>query len=153
TIPAPYSGYVVIDNLISPQISWEVSGNKVSYFLKKKSESVCPLSQDVCPKSDMCVLCPNPGVANCPTGKYKDTAGNLYTTEGDCSCNNGITLFGSNSNVSGSLGAANPIAIVSQINNLNFSLDRSKLLICVANASPGFGPQYASREIDVWKDI
>ncbi|WP_432211916.1 DUF1566 domain-containing protein [Leptospira noguchii] len=139
TIPAPYSGYVMIDNVISPQISWEVSGNKVNYFLKKKSENAC-------------TACPNPGLDNCPTGKYKNAAGTLYPTEGDCSCNNGITLFGSNTNVSGNLGAVNPIAIVSQVDNLNFSLGQSKLLICVANAAASYGPQYASREVNIWKD-
>ncbi|EMJ91779.1 Lcl domain-containing protein [Leptospira kirschneri] len=151
TIPAPYSGYMMIDDVISPQISWEVSGNKVNYFLKRSSEPACNPGASSCPKGP-CVLCDSSNVDNCPTGKYKDTAGNLYSTEGDCSCNNGITLFGSNSNVSGNLGAANPIAIVSQVNNLNFSLGQSKLLICVANAAASYGPQYASREVNVWKD-
>lgn len=140
TTPVPYSSYLVIDNVTSPQISWEVSGNKVSYFLKKK-------------KNNACTQCSTPNVADCPVGKYKDTSGALYSNDGDCNCNNAIALIGSNTSASGTLAATNPISISSQIDNLNFALGQSKLLICVANAAANFGPQYASREISVWKDL
>ncbi|MCG6167180.1 DUF1566 domain-containing protein [Leptospira sp. FAT2] len=140
TNPALYYGSVVIDNATIPRFNWEVSGNKVSYTLLKKRTSAC--SQ-----------CTTAGVADCPVGKFKDTNGLLYSSAGDCNCNNGISLFGSNTNASGPLGATNPIQVPSDIDPLNFSLGKNTLMICVANAQANFGPQYASREILVWKDL
>ncbi|MBM9498962.1 chitobiase/beta-hexosaminidase C-terminal domain-containing protein [Leptospira sp. 201903071] len=139
TTPALYYGSLVIDNATA-QVSWQVSGNKVSYSLFKK-------------RSSGCNECVDAGVANCPVGKFKDSGGALYSNAGDCHCNNGISLLGSNTNSSGALSMSNPISINSSIDPLNFSLGRNTLLVCVANAAAGFGPQYASREVIVWKDL
>lgn len=138
--PAPYYGSVVIDNSTVPRFTWEVSGNKVSYTLLKKKTSACS-------------ECTTAGVADCPVGKFKDTSARLYSNAGDCNCNNGISLLGSNSNASGSLGTSNPINVVSDIDPLNFALGKNTLMICVANAQANYGPQYASREVLVWKDL
>ncbi|TGM61743.1 DUF1566 domain-containing protein [Leptospira adleri] len=139
TTPALYYGSLVIDNSAA-QVSWQVSGNKVSYSLFKKRASAC-------------TECVTTGVANCPVGKFKDTSGVLYSNAGDCNCNNGNSLLGSNTNASGALSMSNPISVNSSIDPLNFSLGSNTLMVCVANAAAGFGPQFASREIIVWKDL
>ncbi|XDD51130.1 DUF1566 domain-containing protein [Leptospira sp. WS92.C1] len=140
TTPARYANSLVIDDTIAPQVSWVADGNKVNYILKRSNASACS-------------VCEVSGVANCPVGKVRDTSGVLYSTLADCNCNRGFSLIGSNSNASGNLALSGSVAVVSQIDNLNFPLGRSQLLLCVANAAAGFGPQFASSAIDVWKDL
>ncbi|WP_244243415.1 DUF1566 domain-containing protein [Leptospira andrefontaineae] len=142
TTPALVYNNLIIDNSSSPQVSWSATGNKAGYSLFLK-------------KSNACTVCLANDTNNCPENYYKDTSGVFYSTAGDCFCSNGTSLIGANTNASGSFSVSDPatVPVISSVDPLNFSLGKNTLLICVNNAAAGYGPQYGSSELIVWKDL
>ncbi|PJZ48502.1 hypothetical protein CH362_14975 [Leptospira saintgironsiae] len=124
-------------------ITWQFSGNGASYKVL--------LGGNNCTSS----------TNSSGSTVYQGNTGTSYSRQSDCECNNGsaptggATVFKTGNVVSASSTPTGSeiqasVAVTTVLDNLNFSVGKNLVLICVANQTNQ--PHYASATTPVWKD-
>lgn len=101
------------------------------------------------------------GGSGSTTTNYQGPSGVLYSTPSDCECNNGTALTGSSTAyASGNVVVSSPnaslfdiqenVPVVTTIANLNLTVGKNSVVICVANEQNQ--PHYGSVVGSIWKD-